>query len=204
MFITFEGSEGSGKTTQITLLADYLRQQGLAVLVTREPGGTAIAEQIRAVLHDVANTAMTAEAEILLYSAARAQHVGERIRPALDAGHIVLCDRFADSTLAYQGYGRQLDLAALQHITQFATSGLRPDLTFYFDIDVAAGLQRRVQGELEMNRMDLQQQAFYERVRMGYAALMAAEPARWVPVDAARPIATIQAELRQQLHSRLP
>ena len=109
MFITFEGSEGSGKTTQITLLAEFLREQGFSIIVTREPGGTDIAEQIRDVLHHIDNTAMTSEAEILLYSAARAQHVGELIRPALTAGKVVLCDRFADSTMAYQGYGRGLD-----------------------------------------------------------------------------------------------
>ena len=201
MFITFEGSEGSGKTTQITLLADFLRQRGLSVVVTREPGGTPIAEQVRQVLHDVQNTAMTAEAEILLYAASRAQHVGELIRPALAQGQWVLCDRFADSTLAYQGYGRGLDLAALRQITQFATGGLQPQRTFYFDIDVQTGLERRVAGELEMNRMDLQQQAFYERVRAGYNELIAAEPNRWVRLNAARPIADIQAELQQLVMS---
>lgn len=201
MFITFEGSEGSGKTTQITLLADFLRQRGLSVVVTREPGGTPIAEQVRQVLHDVQNTAMTAEAEILLYAASRAQHVGELIRPALAKGQWVLCDRFADSTLAYQGYGRGLDLAALRQITQFATGGLQPQRTFYFDIDVQTGLERRVAGELEMNRMDLQQQAFYERVRAGYNELIAAEPNRWVRLNAARPIADIQAELQQLVMS---
>ena len=201
MFITFEGSEGSGKTTQITLLADFLRQRGLSVIVTREPGGTPIAEQVRQVLHDVQNTAMTAEAEILLYAASRAQHVGELIRPALAKGQWVLCDRFADSTLAYQGYGRGLDLAALRQITQFATGGLQPQRTFYFDIDVQTGLERRVAGELEMNRMDLQQQAFYERVRAGYNELIAAEPNRWVRLNAARPIADIQAELQQLVMS---
>ncbi|MDA0246347.1 MAG: dTMP kinase [Chloroflexi bacterium] len=201
MFITFEGSEGSGKTTQITLLADFLRQRGLSVVVTREPGGTPIAEQVRQVLHDVQNTAMTAEAEILLYAASRAQHVGELIRPALAKGQWVLCDRFADSTLAYQGYGRGLDLAALRQITQFATGGLQPQRTFYFDIDVETGLQRRVAGELEMNRMDLQQQAFYERVRAGYNELIAAEPHRWVRLNAARPIADIQTELQQLVMS---
>ncbi len=201
MFITFEGSEGSGKTTQITLLADFLRQRGLSVVVTREPGGTPIAEQVRQVLHDVQNTAMTAEAEILLYAASRAQHVGELIRPALAKGQWVLCDRFADSTLAYQGYGRGLDLAALRQITQFATGGLQPQRTFYFDIDVQTGLERRVAGELEMNRMDLQQQAFYERVRAGYNELIAAEPNRWVRLNAARPIADIQTELQQLVMS---
>ncbi len=203
MFITFEGSEGSGKTTQITLLAEFLREQGFSVIVTREPGGTDIAEQIREVLHHIDNTAMTSEAEILLYSAARAQHVGELIRPALEAGKIVLCDRFADSTMAYQGYGRGLDLAELQKITHFATGGLTPDLTLFFDIDVEIGLQRRVQGELEMNRMDLQKRAFYDRVQAGYLTLIEAEPHRWVTLDASRPIMALQEAIRQVVQERL-
>lgn len=123
MFITFEGPEGSGKTTQIKLLVTHLQEQGRQVIATREPGGTAIGDQIRACLHDVSNTAMTAAAELLLYSASRAQLVGELIRPALAQGSIVLCDRYADSTLAYQGYGRGLDVATLRQITRFATGG---------------------------------------------------------------------------------
>lgn len=203
MFITFEGSEGSGKTTQIALLADFLRQQGFSIVVTREPGGTPIAEQIRGVLHDVANEQMTAEAEILLYSAARAQHVGELILPALAEGKVVLCDRFADSTMAYQGYGRGLDLAALERITQFATRQLKPDLTFFLEIDASAGLQRRVAGQLEMNRMDLQTQAFYERVGRGYQTLITADPQRWVRVNASHAIAEIQTELQNIVMARL-
>lgn len=203
MFITFEGPDGSGKTTQIGRLSAWLRDQGHQLLVTREPGGTPISERIREVIHDVAHTAMTSEAEILLYSAARAQLVGEVIRPALATGKIVLCDRYADSTYAYQGYGRQLDLEALINITHFATGGLQPDLTLYFDINVADGLARRVQGEVEMNRMDLQQQAFYERVRAGYRQLIAKDPARWVVIDAARGVDAIQADVRQIVAERL-
>jgi dTMP kinase len=197
MFITFEGPEGSGKSTQIALLAAYLRQQGLVVLPTREPGGTLIGDQIRACLHDVANTMMTPTAEILLYSASRAQLVAEVIRPALAEGQVVLCDRFADSTLAYQGYGRGLPLASLITITRFATGDLKPDLTVLLDTDVNYGLARRVTAGEEMNRMDLQAIAFHERVRQGYHELAALEPQRWRVVDAERPLAVVQSDLQQ-------
>ena len=143
MFITFEGPEGSGKTTQSVKLKEKLEERGHAVLWTREPGGTRIAEQIREVLHHPDNQEMTPRAEILLYSASRAQHTVEKIQPALAAGQIVLCDRYYDSTLAYQGYGRGLDLAMLRTITQFATGGLVPTLTLYFEIDPEEGLKRR-------------------------------------------------------------
>lgn len=203
MFITFEGPEGSGKTTQIKLLADFLSQQGYSVCLTREPGGTGIGNQIRACLHDVANGAMLSTTEILLYSASRAQLVGEVIRPELAAGRIVLCDRYADSTLAYQGYGRGLSLAALQQITNFATGGLKPDLTLYLEVAVLAGLNRRASNALEMNRMDLQAIEFYERVTAGYETLMAQEPARWVRVDGSRPVMVVQEVLRQIVSGRL-
>ncbi|HRO23914.1 MAG TPA: dTMP kinase, partial [Promineifilum sp.] len=153
MFITFEGPEGSGKSTQIRLLAEFLRARGLSVEVVREPGGTPIGDQVRHVLHDTANTAMSPEAEVLLYSASRAQLVSQRIRPSLAAGRVVLCDRYADSTMAYQGYGRGLDLGMLAALTEIATGGLKPDLTLLLDLDVSAGLsRRRVRGE-EMNRL---------------------------------------------------
>jgi dTMP kinase len=142
MFITLEGPDGSGKTTQARLLAEWLRERGYEVVLTREPGGSDIGDQIRAVLHDPRNTAMNARAEILLYSASRAQHVAQRIRPALAAGKIVVSDRYADSTLAYQGYGRGLDLETLRTITVFATGGLTPDLTLYLDVVSPAGAGR--------------------------------------------------------------
>lgn len=203
MFITLEGPEGGGKSTQIALLADFLRERGTAVVVTREPGGTPIGDQIRLCLHDVANTAMTAEAELLLYSASRAQIVAEVIQPALQEGATVLSDRFADSTLAYQGYGRGLDLDTLRRITAFATGGLTPHLTFLLDLPVEAGLDRRVDGGEEMNRLDRETVAFHERVRAGYHALVAAEPGRWRVVDAARPAKQVQAELRSLLKEKL-
>ena len=196
MFVTFEGSEGSGKSTQLRLLVEYLKAQERDILVTREPGGTLIGEQIRDILHDVANKAMSSEAEILLYSAARAQLVGQVIRPALAAGKLVLSDRYYDSTYAYQGYGRGLDLTMLRHVTQLATGGLKPDLTIFFDLSVEQGLARRVAGGDEMNRMDQQQLAFYKRVYAGYQELIAAEPERWHVVDGDRPVEVIQAEVR--------
>jgi dTMP kinase len=197
MFITFEGPEGSGKTSQIGLLADYLRAKGFTVITTREPGGTPIGDQIRACLHDVANTAMAAETELLLYAASRAQLVQEVIRPSLGAGHIVLCDRFADSTTAYQGYGRGLDLAQLALLTAIATGGLQPDLTFLLDIDVERGLARRAANAEEMNRLDLETAVFHRRVRAGYHQLAAQEPARWRVVDADRAVTAVQADLRR-------
>ncbi len=200
MFITFEGPEGSGKSTQIKLLAQWLRERGYAVIVTREPGGTTIGDQIRHVLHDVENTAMVSTAEILLYSASRAQLVEQLIRPNLDKPNtIILCDRYFDSTLAYQGYGRGLDLAQLQTITHFATAGLKPAITFLLDIDVVRGIARRVDNDEEMNRLDLESVAFHERVRQGYHTLAQSEPDRWRWVDADRPITAVHDDLITQL-----
>lgn len=184
MFITLEGPDGSGKTTQIRLLYDVLVAAGYDVLLTREPGGTDIGDQIRAVLHDVTNMELVATAEILLYSASRAQLVAQVIRPALAAGRVVLCDRYADSTMAYQGYGRGLDLGALRVITAFATGGLKPNLTVLLDLEPEVGLGRRQLGGGEWNRMDQQELDFYQRTRLGYMALAAEEPERWIRIDA--------------------
>ncbi len=203
MFITFEGPEGSGKSTQIRLLAEFMRARGLSVEVVREPGGTPIGDQVRHVLHDTANTAMSPEAEVLLYSASRAQLVSQRIRPSLAAGRIVLCDRYADSTMAYQGYGRGLDLGMLAALTEIATGGLKPDLTLLLDLDVSAGLsRRRVRGE-EMNRLDLEAVAFHERVREGYRLLANADPERWVRIQADRPVDVVAADIREAVLARL-
>ncbi len=203
MFITFEGPEGSGKSSQVTLLSAYLRRKGFTVLETREPGGTSIGDQIRACLHDVNNTSMTAVAEMLLYSASRAQLVAEIIKPALADGQVVLCDRFADSTIAYQGYGRELDLSDLKLITRFATGGLKPDLTLLLDIDVERGLARRKDGGEEMNRLDLEMVSFHQRVRQGYHKLAAADPSRWIIIDADRPVEIVQADLRKVVLDQL-
>jgi dTMP kinase len=205
LFITFEGPEGSGKTTQIRLLADWLGERGREVLTTREPGGTRIGEAIRNVLLSPAHTEMCAEAEILLFSAARAQIVRETLQPHLVRGGVVLCDRFADSTLAYQGYGRLLDLDTLRQITLFATGGLIPALTICLDLPVVEGLRRKQGGDqAEWNRMERERLDFQERVRRGYLALAAAEPQRWFVLDALREIEVIQAEIRQRVAALLP
>jgi dTMP kinase len=199
LFITFEGPEGSGKTTQLRLLAEWLCLQGHDALATREPGGTAISESIRAILLDSARTEMCPEAEILLFSAARAQIVSQVIRPHLQQGGIVLCDRYADSTLAYQGYGRGLDLDTLRAITAFATGGLVPDLTIFLDIPIEEGLQRK--SAQEWNRLEAQTLAFHRRMREGYLQMSAAESERWLVVDAAQSVADVQAAIRERMES---
>lgn len=203
MFVTLEGPEGSGKSTQITQLAAWLRARGVDVVTTREPGGTPIGDQIRRILHDVANHNLVATTEILLYAASRAQLVAELVQPALALGRVVLCDRYADSTYAYQGYGRGLDLTALRTVTQLATGGLWPDLTFLLDIDVERGLARRYHDGGELNRMDLQAVEFHRRVRAGYHTLVAQAPDRWCIIDADRPRDAVQADLRATLAARL-
>jgi dTMP kinase len=202
-FITFEGPDGSGKSTQIQGLAEHLRARRLDVLQTREPGGTAISEEIRNLLHDLRHADMAPRAEILLYSAARAQLVAQIIRPHLDAGGLVLSDRYADSTLAYQGYGHGLDLATLRLITAFATDRLRPDLTLLFDLDAETGLRRRQQGGVEWNRLDAYDLDFHRRVRAGYLELCAAEPDRWVCLDATLDREVLQMEVRRVVVERL-
>ncbi len=202
-FITFEGIEGSGKTTQIRLLMDWFKARDIRALLTREPGGTSIGEQIRAILLNPINTEMTPEAEILLFSAARAQIVREIIRPRLADGWIVVCDRFADSTLAYQGYGHGLPMDDLMLITEFATGGLWPDLTIYLDLDVETGLRRKAATPEEWNRMEAKEVAFHKRVRQGYRALAAQAPGRWLVVDAAQPVAAIQEQIRARVKKEI-
>src|SRR5512139_2124138 len=154
MFITLEGPEGSGKTSHIRPLADWLAAQGHGVFTTREPGGTEIGEQIRLVIHDLGNTAMHPRTETLLYQAARAQIVEQVIRPHLAAGEIVLCDRYFDSTIAYQGYGHKQALTQVRPLVAYATGGLTPDLTILLDVDVEIGLQRKTREGKEWNRLD--------------------------------------------------
>jgi dTMP kinase len=202
-FITFEGPDGSGKSTQIHGLAQYLKTLGQEVWLTREPGGTDIGEEIRDLLHDLRHREMQARAEILLYSASRAQLVGQEIRARLARGETVLCDRYADSTLAYQGYGHGLDLDTLRLITSFATGGLQPDLTLLFDLDPAVGLKRRQADGVEWNRLDAYDLAFHQRVREGYHQLAQAEPGRWVTLDATLERGELQEEVRRVVAKRL-
>src|SRR6266849_11007364 len=189
LFITFEGTEGSGKTTQISLLAEHLRSMGYLVLTTREPGGTPIGEEIRHTLkHSLANQAMTAEAELLLMNASRAQLVHEVIRPALAAGQFVLADRYYDSTIAYQGYGRGLDLGRVKAITDLAVGDTRPDLTLLLVVphEVSRERLRARQSTLPFmrDRIEEADRDFFERVAKGYQAIAAAEPRRVRLVDA--------------------
>ncbi len=206
-FITFEGPEGSGKTTQARLLYEHLCSLGYPAILTREPGGTPIGDRIRAILHDPACSEMLPATEILLYSASRAQIVGQVIKPALEEGKIVVCDRYADSTMAYQGYGHGLDLNALRFITAFATGGLTPDLTFYLDLEVEEGLRRKREaferGESEWTRMDQKELEFHRRVRLGYLELAKVEPARWVILNAMEPVEVLQEQIRSIVERRL-
>jgi len=202
VFITFEGSEGCGKSSQVTLLSRFLQQQGFDILTTREPGGTPIGEQIRAVISSLQNTEMQQRTEILLFQASRAQLVEQVIRPHLAKGGVVLSDRYADSTLAYQGFGYQRDLVPLRALIQFATGGLKPNLTLLLDVDVEVGLKRRARGG-EWNRLDALQLDFYQRVRQGYFQLVKEEPERWVVIDAMQPLEQVQQAIRQVVVGRL-
>lgn len=202
MFITLEGPDGSGKTSQIPRLAEALRAAGYEVVTTREPGGTQIGDQIRKVLFDLDNKDMHPRSEILLFQASRAQLVEEVIRPALAAGKLVLCDRYADSTMAYQGHGHGIDLKQLGEIVRFATGGLKPDLTLFLDISVEEGLRRRDAGG-DWNRLDDYNPIFHERVYKGYLELIAAEPGRWERVNAARSPDQIAADLERIVLARL-
>jgi dTMP kinase len=205
MLVTFEGPDGSGKTTQMALLAEFLTGQGYAPVQVREPGGTPIGEQIREVLHHIENREMQPRAEVLLYSAARAQLVEQVIRPALAEGRIVLCDRFYDSTFAYQGFGHGLDSGALRQLTEFATGGLTPDLTLYIDIAPEEGLKRRQRNAVgEWNRLDALGLEFHRRVYAGYQQLIAHEPGRWVKIDGDRAVEAIQADIEGVIKQRIP
>ena len=202
LFVTFEGGEGSGKSTQIPRLAARLRERALDPLVTREPGGTPVAEGIRALLLDPA-LAPGAIAEALLMEAARAELVATVIRPALEAGRAVLCDRYADSTLAYQGAGRALDLKMLREWNRIATGGLNPALTLLFDLAPEVGLSRRGDAAGVPNRLDRESLAFHARVRAQYLELARAEPGRFVVIDASRAPEWIEAEAWAALSAAL-
>jgi dTMP kinase len=202
MFITLEGPEGSGKTSHIPYLVEYLREKGHTVFPTREPGGTSIGEQIREVIHDLKNVEMHPRTETLLYQAARAQIVEQVIKPRLEAGEIVISDRYADSTIAYQGYGHQQDLAQVRSLVAYATGGLVPDLTILLDLDIEEGLRRKKKDN-EWNRLDAYTVEFHQRVRKGYLEMVKAEPKRWVVIDAARKWDAVQNELRKAVLDKI-
>jgi len=206
IFITFEGIEGSGKTTQLARLSKRLRESGYRVVETREPGGTPLAERIRSVMLDVpvmwasksegtAPETMSAECEASLVFAARSQHVSHLIVPALKEGAVVLCDRFVDSTLAYQGYGRGLDLRALRDMNRLVTGGLLPELTLVFDLPVSQGLARRRAHRHEQNRLDRETGRFHERVRRGFLDLARRNPRRITVIDARKSPDGIEADV---------
>lgn len=196
IFITVEGTDGSGKTTQLAFLREYLEELGREVLVTREPGGTPIGEKLREILLDSANAAMGDRAEVLLYAAARAQHVDELIRPALERGAVVLSDRFTDSSIAYQGYGRELG-SVVGKVNAFATDGLKPDITFFLSLPPAEG-RKRMEARA-FDRIESEQLTFHERVYAGYLAAAAAEPERIRVIDASKSIE----EVREEIYSAL-
>jgi dTMP kinase len=223
LFITFEGVEGSGKSTQARLLYQWLQVQGYPVILTREPGGTRISELIRRILVDLQHTEMASTTEILLFLAARAQLISELIRPYLETGGIVVCDRYIDSTYAYQGYGLGRDLDELQVITRIATGNLIPDLTIYLDLDVEEGLERKLQSKRayenmrdslqgtmggvspqpstppEWNRLDARDLEYHHRVAEGFRELMKRDPERWLKLDAYQSVDQIAETIKQSV-----
>jgi dTMP kinase len=207
-FITFEGIEGSGKTTQIQLLSNYFEDRGIDHLLTREPGGTPIGDQIRRLVLDPRNSAMTPVCELLLYAAARAQHLEQVIGPAFDAGRLVLCDRFTDATFAYQGYGRSIPLDLIDALHDLKTLALRPDLTLLFDIDPGLALQRARErdhgGAEDQTRFEQEDLAFHKRVRAGYLEMSRNEPDRFAVLDARGAVDEVHLRVIEIIARRLP
>lgn len=202
--ISFEGPEGAGKSSILEAILPLLEEKGIPYLTTREPGGVDIAEKIRQVILDPDHTSMDAKTELLLYIASRRQHLVERVLPALAAGKVVLMDRFIDSSVAYQGYGRGLSVEDIEWLNQFATDGLKPDLTLYFDLDVEEGLARIARNqEREVNRIDLEGLELHHKVRQGYLALAEKEPERIVKIDASQSFEAVLADVLTILEKRL-
>ncbi len=201
-FITLEGPDGSGKSTQARLLAEEAGARGYDVLLTREPGGSPIGDQIRQILFNLDNTSMHPKTEFLLFSASRTQHVNEVIKPHLKKGGIVISDRYFHSSLAYQGYGHELDLDMLKQITSFATSGLIPDLILLLDLPVEEGLNRR-KSEGKWNRLDDYQLEFHQRVRKGYLTMAEEDPNRWIIINASQSIDRIQKDIQNAVFDYL-
>jgi dTMP kinase len=196
-FITLEGPDGSGKTSQAQRLAADLEREGRSVVLVREPGGTDLGERLRELLLHRSEIAIDALADALLFNAARAQLVAEVIRPALETGATVVCARFADSTLAYQGYGAGVDLGVLRRLESIATGGLKPDVTILLDLPVEEGLDRKGRGRVALTRFEIDADVgFHRRVRDGFLALAAEEPGRWRVVNAARPRSAVATEIR--------
>jgi dTMP kinase len=201
LLIAFEGGEGAGKTTQARLLAIWLREQGYDVIATHEPGATKVGMRLRALLLDTAHTGMSSRAETLMYAADRAEHVDTLIRPALERGAVVVTDRFVDSSLAYQGRGRNLPVTEIAGLNQWATGGLRPDLTILLDLPPMAGLVRRAPSA---DRLEAEPTEFHQRVRQGFLALARAEPHRYLVLDATRPPEQLSREIQDRIRDMLP
>lgn len=198
LFITLEGPEGAGKTTNRQFIADYLEAQGVEVVLTREPGGTPLAEKIRELLLTPSAETMAVDTELLLMFAARAQHIAEKIKPALARGAVVLCDRFTDATYAYQGGGRGLDIARIALLENFVQGDLRPDLTLLFDLPIEEGL-RRAAARGRLDRFEQEHQEFFQKVRAAYLAQAHAQPERFTIIDAAPVLEKVQEQIQQLL-----
>ena len=209
-FITFEGGDGSGKTTQLKALEGYLTERGKSCIATREPGGTSLGNLIRQVLLEVGKQPITSPTELFLYLADRAQHIHEVIIPAIKQGKVILCDRHTDSTLAYQGYGRGIDLGLLRSLNDIASQGIKPDLTFLFDCPVEIGLSRTAQRQFQAitgagreDRFEREKIEFHERVREGFLELARAEPHRFRIIDATRSVEEIAREIENVIDREL-
>ena len=205
LFISFEGGEGCGKSTQIRLLSERLQTEGHTVVQTREPGGTPLGEAVRNLLqHDNAGEGMSPEAELLLFTASRAQHTRELIQPALDAGQVVLCDRFMDSTTVYQGVARQIDSTSVDMINQFAVGDTRPSLTILIDLSPDVGMGRvRARGNGELDRMEQEAIEFFEAVRAGYLKLAKSEPERILVLDGSQSVEALQTQIWEAVSDRV-
>lgn len=202
--VSLEGPEGAGKTSVLEALIPILEDRGVEVLTTREPGGVLIGEKIREVILDPSHTEMDPKTELLLYIASRRQHLVEKVLPALAAGKLVIMDRFIDSSVAYQGFGRGLDIEAIDWLNEFATDGLKPDLTLYFDIEVEEGLARiAANSNREINRLDMEGLDLHRKVRQGYLSLLEKEADRIVKIDASLPLDQVIANTQQLLFDRM-
>ena len=197
-FITLEGSEGCGKTTNMAFIEQLLEASGIELVITREPGGTPLGETIREILLDSRQTAMSEDTELMLMFAARAQHMHEKIRPALDAGKWVLCDRFVDATYAYQGGGRGVSLERIAKLDRWVLDGFKPELTLYLDIGVAQGL-KRAEARAELDRFEREKIDFFERVRSGYLDRVEADPERFCVIDASEPLEQVQRSIKSHI-----
>jgi dTMP kinase len=204
ILMTLEGPEGAGKTTVLNQILPELQKQGADIIMTREPGGIRIAESIREIILAPENTAIDGKTELLLFAAARRQHLNEKVCPALAEGKTVIIDRFIDSSVAYQGYARGIDVTDVVRINNFATDGLLPDLTLYFDVDTEIGLSRVMAGDREVNRLDKESQEMHQKVRAGYQEIAKQNPERVVTIDASQPLETVVRATLAAIQAKFP